>query len=135
MEAPLSWSVETSADGPRILLVEDEVDMLEVISETLADELGGVRIRAESQPLGAAALLEREDFDLLVVDLRMPLMNGFQLIERARRLKPDLPTVVVTGYPSADSAERARRLGVRAYLRKPFRPEELVAAVREALAG
>ena len=133
MEAPLRWTVETSPDGPRILLVEDEIGMLEVLADTIAGQIGGVRIRAESRALWAAGLLEEGSFDLLVVDHRMPGMNGMQLIKMARRLAPDMPVVLVTGYATAESAERARELGVSAYLRKPFQPEELLEAVRRAL--
>lgn len=115
-----------------VLVVDDEEDMLEVLTETL--ERLGVGVVAESDPRLAAERVRRgERFDVAVLDLRMPHVDGLALARLLRANQPDVPVIVVTGYPTATSASRARELGVQEYLRKPFDPEELSRQVRRAL--
>jgi CheY-like chemotaxis protein len=116
-----------------VLVVDDEEPMLEVFEETV--QRLGVDVVAESDPRRVAEQVRRgERFDVVVLDLRMPHLDGLALIELLRARQPGLPVIVVTGYPSAESARRCRELGVAAYLRKPFDPEELGRHVRRALA-
>lgn len=116
-----------------VLVVDDEEPMLEVLTETL-DRIG-VAVLAESDPRQAVEHVKRGDrFDVAVLDLRMPHVDGFTLLELIRKQQPDVPVIVVTGYPSAASAKRCRELGVTQYLRKPFDPEELSRLVRRVLA-
>ena len=121
--------------GPQrglVLVVDDEEAMLEVFAETV--ERLGVEVVAESDPRKAAEHLRRGDaFDVVVLDLRMPHVDGLKLLELIRAKHPEVPVIVVTGYPSAASAKRCRELGVQQYLRKPFDPEELSRLVRRAL--
>lgn len=122
------------ADPTRLLAVDDELPMLEVVCDTLV-RLPDVEVVGAESVADALRRLELEPFSLLVTDLRMPTPGGLILIERARALDPGLPVVAITGYPSAESARRCRELGISAYVRKPFAPETLLAAVVAALAG
>jgi ATP-dependent Lon protease len=117
-----------------VLAVDDEDAMLEVYGELLGRV--GVDVVADADPRVAARRVEQGDrFDLIIRDLRMPGIDGLELLRRIRRVQPDAPVVVVTGYPSAESAAACRRLGVRDYIRKPFVPDELARRIRALLGG
>lgn len=117
-----------------VLVVDDEEAMLEVYQDTLARL--GVEVVAKRDPREAAALFEKNGhFDLVLLDLRMPHLNGLTLLERIRAGHPTVPVFVITGYPSKESAERCRQLGAQHYIRKPFDPEDLLRRVRRVLAG
>jgi CheY-like chemotaxis protein len=135
MDLPYAFSAHTGTQGPAILLVDNEPGMLEVCAEALERGLpGGMRLEAVSHPGQALGLLrERGPFDLLITNLQMPGMSGLTLMQEARALVPDLPVMIVTGYPRAETAERARALGAVDYLSKPFDLEGFVERVRGAL--
>jgi putative nucleotidyltransferase with HDIG domain len=116
---------------PRIMLVDDEPDLLEVCTESLADMASG--IVCASGGLDAVELLRNESFDLIVSDLRMPGVGGLELLRAASGLAPDTDIIVLTGYGTIDSAVECVRLGAVNYLLKPFKVEELRAAVSKAL--
>lgn len=125
-------SRSNAAQRALVLVVDDEESMLEVFSESL--QRLGVDVIGEVDPRKAADHIRDGDrFDVVVLDLRMPHVDGLALLELIRTKQPDVPVVVVTGYPSAESAKRCRELGVLHYLRKPFDPEELNRQVRRAL--
>jgi len=124
---------EGDGDVPRILVVDNEEGILEVCSDTLARLDGGATVVLEPSSPRAAERLAREPFDLLITNLTMPGLSGVRLLERARAAQPDLPAIVITGYPSRETAERCRRLGAVDYVRKPFHPDELLGIVRGVL--
>lgn len=106
--------------------------MLEVVCEVLC-RLPTAQVVGERTVLAALSRLETEAFDLLVTDLRVPPTSGLKLIERARELRPGMQVVAITGYPTAQNAQRCRELGTAAYLRKPFDPLALLALVERLL--
>ncbi len=117
-----------------VLVVDDEEAMLEVYQDTLARL--GVEVIAKRDPREAAALVAANGrFDLALLDLRMPHVDGLTLLEQIRESHPDTPVIVSTGYPSKESAERCRQLGALHYIRKPFDPEDLLRHVRRVLGG
>lgn len=131
---------EGEAAGPRrkalVLVVDDERGMLEIYGEILSRL--SVEVVAESDPRVAARHLEEgsardRTIDLVLLDLRMPHLDGHELLQRIRERSGDVPVMVVTGYPSRESAEWCRRFGVRHYIRKPFDPEDLLQRVRNVL--
>jgi CheY-like chemotaxis protein len=128
--------VETRNNAPHralVLVVDDEEAMLEVFTETL--ERIGVDVVPQSDPRRAAESIQRgEAYDVAVLDLRLPHVDGLALLELIRKHQPALPVVVVTGYPNPQTAQRCRELGAWCYLRKPFEPDELARQVRRALA-
>lgn len=122
----------SNSPGARVLVVEDEEAMTEVFTETL--ERLGIVVVAESDPRRVLESFKNgEHYDVVVLDLRLPYVCGLALLEQIRRDHPDLPVIVVTGYPSTESVQRCRELGVLHYMRKPFEPEELSRQVRRAL--
>ena len=91
--------------------------------------------RAPSTAVGRAALerLRLGNYDLLIADLKMPGMDGLTLIREAKRLKTDLPVIIITGFSTESSAIEAVNLGVAGYLTKPFRVPQVLAAAARAL--
>jgi len=115
----------------RILVVDDE----EQIAQLLAGVLRSEGHKAEYVTNGEAALkrLRDEAFDLLVTDLRMPRMDGMRLIEEAKELQPEVDTLIMTAFQSAETAVGALRQGVSDYLKKPFGIDEIKAAISKCL--
>ncbi len=116
----------------RILVVDDEVGMLEVCRDTLS-HLTGVELTVEQKSATAAERIGAESWDLVVTDVRMPEPGGVALLRLARRLDPSLPVLMLTAYPSVETAVECMKLGAADYLTKPFRPEELLGTARRLL--
>ncbi len=115
----------------RILLVDDEPDILDVCQRIL--ETDGYQV--ETAPSGATALeqVKRQPFDLLVTDIKMPGMDGLELVQAVKQVAPYLPCVIMTGFSTMDTTLKALKLGVEEYVIKPFAPEELTIAIGKAL--
>jgi two-component system, NtrC family, response regulator AtoC len=112
-----------SSDRTRILVVDDE----EIVRESLGGwlEKDGYTVRSAQDGPSALELLEAERWSILIVDLKMPGMDGLQVLEQAKKLHPDLAVVIMTAYATVDTAVAAMKLGAYDYLVKPFDPEEL----------
>lgn len=121
----------TSGVRARILVVDDEA----TIRELLAKALALADYDVDLAPDGRTALdrMRIIPYDLLITDLRMPGVDGLTVIREARRLKPDIPVIIVTGYSTEASAVEAINLGVQGYLTKPFRVPRVLAAAAKAL--
>jgi excisionase family DNA binding protein len=115
----------------RVLVVDDESSIRELLQKTLAL----AEYDVDSAPDGRAALerLRLGNYDLLIADLKMPGMDGLTLIREAKRLKTDLPVIIITGFSTESSAIEAVNLGVAGYLTKPFRVPQVLAAAARAL--
>jgi two-component system, OmpR family, response regulator len=111
----------------RILIADDDRHLTELLRATL-EEAGFEAVSAHSG-LAAAALIEREDFDVLVLDVLMPGVSGDALADLAQQLEPNVPVLLMTG----DSGDQFVRAGELPRLRKPFTERELVDAVQELL--
>ena len=115
----------------RVLVVDDESSIRELLAKTLAL----AEYDVDTAPDGRAALerLRLGNYDLLIADLKMPGMDGLTLIREARRMKEDLPVIIITGFSTESSAIEAVNLGVAGYLTKPFRVPQVLAAAARAL--
>ncbi len=115
-----------------VLLVDDDRTTGRLCQRLL--ERASYRVIATSDPLDGLHILEHQRVDLLLADIRMPVMDGFELISRARHFQPDLPVLLMTGYGSIDVATQALHWGVNGLILKPFeKPAELVQTVRRIL--
>jgi excisionase family DNA binding protein len=121
----------TAAGRPRVLVVDDEATIRDLLSKTLAL----AEYDVDLAPDGRAALdrLRMIPYDLLITDLKMPGVDGLTVIREARRLKADLPVIIITGFSNEASAIEAVNLGVSGYLTKPFRVPRVLAAAAKAL--
>ena len=114
------------AQRQKILILDDEQDILEIYQEILARLPSQPEIRTANAGTEAIALLENEPFALLLVDLNMPQMDGFQVLAIVRRRFPTLRTVVMTGATDEDLRARAYRIGVDLYMEKPKTGKEII---------
>ena len=110
----------------RTLVVEDDTAVVEALRESFQDS--GLDIDYATD--GESALKKIPEVDLLVTDLRLPGMDGTELLKEAQRRKPEIAVVIMTAYGTIPSAVEAMRRGARAYLTKPFNPEELIFHIR-----
>lgn len=115
-----------------ILLVDDE----DIVLHALGSFLRALGHRTEGVQRGTDALeaLERGGYDLAMVDVKMPGMDGFEVLERVRRAHPELPIVMMAGHGDPESVRRATKLGATDFLCKPFRLVDLESAVIKAIA-
>jgi two-component system response regulator AtoC len=116
----------------RILVVDDERGMLEVCTDTLA-ELADTEVVVEEHSRQAADRLASESFDLLITDVRMPGLDGVELLRQGRQHDPHLSVLMLTAYPTVQTAVECMKLGAADYVVKPFLPEDLLATVRRLL--
>lgn len=115
----------------RVLVVDDEQPIRDLLSKTLA--LADYEVDVAPDGRTAVDRMRIIHYDLLITDLRMPGVDGLNVIREARRLKADIPVIIVTGYSSEASAIEAINLGVQGYLTKPFRVPRVLAAAAKAL--
>jgi excisionase family DNA binding protein len=120
-----------AAGHPRVLVVDDEASIRDLLSKTLAL----AEYDVDLAPDGRTALerLRIIPYDLLITDLKMPGVDGLAVIREARRLKADIPVIIITGFSTEASAIEAVNLGVSGYLTKPFRVPRVLAAAAKAL--
>ncbi len=118
------------ASHHHVLLVEDESSVARGLAMVMREEGYEVEIAETGQ--GALQKFAGNGFDLLVADLRLPDIDGMQVIQHVRQKRPKTKVLIVTGYPSVSSAVQAVKIGVSDYLRKPFTDDEFMAAVRSA---
>ena len=116
----------------KILIVDDELDMLELLELIITDRTS-YQVVTISNPLEVPGLLKGGGFDLLISDLRMPQMDGMELLDQAGRIDPQLPFIVLTAYGTVDSAIEAMRKGALDYITKPFRQEQILLIVEKAM--
>jgi two-component system, OmpR family, response regulator len=117
----------------RLLLVDDETEFLEPTAARL--DRRGLACTTTRCGEEAIAALSAGAFDCVVADLRMPGMDGLQLLARIRQGHPDLPVILLTGHGSVELGVRGMDLGAFDYLLKPVDLDELMDAVRRAAAG
>jgi DNA-binding NtrC family response regulator len=115
----------------KILVVDDEQNSREGLTKILIKE-GYEVIAAES---GEDALVEakKQDFDLIITDLRMPEISGIDVLEKIRAKKPDIGVIIVTAYGEVNSYLKAMTLGAFEYLNKPIKLDELRRVISKAL--
>lgn len=116
---------------PRVLVVDDEEGIRDLLMKTL--QLAEYEVDLAHDGSSALERLRVGAYDLLITDLRMPGVDGLAVIQEARRLKADLPVIIITGYSTEASAIEAINLGVQGYLTKPFRVPRVLSAAAKAL--
>ena len=116
----------------RILVVDDEKN----IRLTLTQALEGQEWETDTAVNGEEALqkLEAQDFNLMLLDLKMPGMDGMEVLRRVAEDRPDVRVIIITAYGTIESAVEAMKLGAVDYLRKPFAPEDIRDLVSRVLA-
>jgi len=117
----------------RILLVDDEEDLVEVFTQTL-ENLGYHLTARTSAPQALGAFRARPDkFDLVITDQTMPKMTGLELVREIKRLRPDIPVILYTGFSEEITPDKAAEAGISALLMKPLTASEMAKTVRRVL--
>jgi len=114
----------------RILIVDDEEIVIRSCKRILAG--GDFQVDAASNGLEALAKIQEDDYDMLILDIKMPKMNGIEVLQRVKEAHPDIDVIMITGLNQIDTAVKAMKLGAFDYLPKPFDPEELEIVVARA---
>ena len=115
-----------------ILIVDDEKDMLQLLKRSLAPDLN-CRIETASSGREALEAISRSPFDLVLADIKMPEMDGLELLELIKRKKPEITVVMMTAYGTVDTAVDAMRNGAYDFVTKPFDHDALIVRLEKAL--
>lgn len=118
--------------GARILVVDDDPEILELLRDAL--RLAGYEPEVTTDSVAAMAGLAAGGYDLVLSDIMMPEVSGLRLLSAAKRASPGTEVILLTGHPTPERALEAARGGAFACLAKPFRIDELLARVQQALA-
>ncbi len=123
------------SDAKKVLVVDDHFEMLDFLRSML--ELSSEDYEVLSAPSAEDGLAElgKADFDLLITDVRLPGMSGFDLVKRVKSTNPDIPIIMITAYSSKQGQKEASELGVYRYFKKPLDTDELLTSVHTALYG
>ena len=115
-----------------IMVLDDDVGVARLCQQVL--ERAGFEVICVTNPVQGISILQQARVDLLLIDIRMPKIDGFQVMEQARQFQPDLAIVVMTGFGTVETAIQALRLGANGLMLKPFtKTSELVESVNQAL--
>ena len=115
----------------RILIVEDEKSMRELLRMLLEGE--GYDVISASDGLDGSSYIERDIFDLVITDIKMPGLDGFELLKKIKEISPETLVIMVTAFGTTESAIEAMKRGAYDYINKPFNIDELRIIVRKAL--
>ncbi|MCJ7616709.1 MAG: response regulator [Desulfobacterales bacterium] len=115
-----------------ILIVDDELDMLALLAMIISEKTEH-KVTTTNNPLEVVQLVKEGEYDLIISDLKMPGMDGIELIAEIRKIDQYIPILVITAYGSIESAEEAINKGAYDYLTKPFRKEQILIAIDRAL--
>lgn len=116
------------------VLVVDDAGPVVILCVNVLQALG-YAVKGANRGETAVDLLKREPFDLLVIDYKMPGMTGFQVLNEARELYPEVLSILVTGHGTPEVMKEADSMGFDAILLKPFTSNELRGTVEQVLAG
>jgi NADH-quinone oxidoreductase subunit E/NADP-reducing hydrogenase subunit HndA len=114
-----------------ILVVDDEAIVLKSCERILSSE--GFTVDTATNAKNALSLLEKNFYDLVITDIRMPEMDGIEFMKEVRKKNPDINIIVITGYPSQESIKAALSLRIIDYLPKPFSPNHLLEVVKSTI--
>jgi DNA-binding NtrC family response regulator len=115
----------------KVLVVDDDPEMCKLLSDVLRGEEFSVLATGES--LEASKILKKEEFDVVITDLKMKGLKGLDLLEEVKKVAPLTPVIIITAFGTIESAIKAMKMGAYDYITKPFQIDELVLIVKKAL--
>lgn len=118
---------------PRILIIEDEASIRRVLTKILAEENDTYQVEEAEDGLAGIEKLKNEDYDLVLCDIKMPKMDGVEVLEAVKKIKPEIPVVMISGHGDLETAVNTMRLGAFDYISKPPDLNRLLNTVRNAL--
>lgn len=117
----------------RILIIEDEAAIRRVLVKILSEENSNYQVAEAEDGLSGIEMIKKEDFDLVLCDIKMPRMDGVEVLEAVKKIKPEVPMVMISGHGDLDTAVNTMRLGAFDYISKPPDLNRLLNTVRIAL--
>src|SRR5881296_3709056 len=118
---------------PRVLIVDDDRALLQALPETLRLRMEGVTVDTADSAAAALDRIAAQDYYAIVTDIKMPGMDGLALLAEIRRLRPDTPTLMITGHGEHALAIHALRGGAYDFIQKPIDRDYFVASLRRAI--
>ena len=118
---------------PKILIIEDEASIRRVLKKIISEENENYQVEEAEDGLTGIDMIVKSDFDLVLCDIKMPKMDGVEVLEKVKKLKPEIPIVMISGHGDLDTAVNTMRLGAFDYISKPPDLNRLLNTVRNAL--
>jgi len=118
---------------PKILIIEDEAAIRRVLVKILSEENESYQVEEAEDGLAGLEKIKNDDFDLILCDIKMPKVDGVEVLEATKKIKPEIPIVMISGHGDLDTAVNTMRLGAFDYISKPPDLNRLLNTVRNAL--
>ncbi len=115
----------------KVLVVDDDIIVIKSCTRILESE--GYTVSTVNGADAALEALEKGSFDLLLIDVKMPKRDGLFLMKEIRKSLPDIPVIVMSGYPTPETVADVLKSGATQFIPKPFRPDELMHAIQQVL--
>lgn len=116
----------------KLLIVDDEPDMLKLLSMIIREKTPYETVTTNN-PLEALELAKQGGFDLIIADLKMPGLDGMELLEAVKRIDEDIPVIIITAYGTIESAMEVMQKGGFDFITKPFKKEQILYTIDKAL--
>jgi DNA-binding NtrC family response regulator len=113
----------------KILVVDDDAIVIKSCTRILEAE--GFEVKTVSGAQEAMEIIKGHSFDMLLVDIKMPIRDGLFLMREVRKDHPDIPIIVMSGYPTPETIADSYKSGANQFIPKPFRPDELMNLIRQ----
>ncbi|HFS66758.1 MAG TPA: sigma-54-dependent Fis family transcriptional regulator [Flavobacteriia bacterium] len=118
---------------PKILIIEDESAILRVLKKIISEESKDYEVEEAVNGLEGFEKIQKNDYDLVLCDIKMPKMDGVEVLERTQKIKPEIPFIMISGHGDLDTAVQTMRMGAFDYISKPPDLNRLLNAIRNAL--
>jgi two-component system nitrogen regulation response regulator NtrX len=118
---------------PKILIIEDEAAIRRVLTKIISEENETYEVEVAEDGLAGVEMVLKSDFDLVLCDIKMPKMDGVEVLEKIKKIKPEIPVIMISGHGDLDTAVNTMRLGAFDYISKPPDLNRLLNTVRNAL--
>jgi DNA-binding NtrC family response regulator len=116
----------------KLLIVDDEPDMLKLLSMIIKEKTP-YEVVTTNNPLEALDFAKKGGFDLVISDLKMPGLDGIELIEAVKKIDEDIPIIIITAYGTVESASESMNKGGFDFITKPFRKEQILFTIDKAI--
>src|ERR1700676_1494789 len=120
-------------ETPHILLVDDDIALLEALPHMIALRIHGVQVDTSDSSHKALDQIQKHDYDAIVSDIKMPGMDGLELLAKIQELRPETPTLLITGHADQELVTQALRGGAYDFIQKPIDRVYFVAALHRAI--
>ena len=118
---------------PKILIIEGEAAIRRVLVKILSEESDSYKVSEAEDGLSGMEIIKKEDFDLVICDIKMPKMDGVEVLQATQKIKPEIPLIMISGHGDLETAVNTMRIGAFDYISKPPDLNRLLNTVRNAL--